>query len=217
MKTAKIAIILVIIQTCSTSAYCAGIEAIGLKTGLNIAYVSNWSDKKPRFCFTAGGYLNYKFLEYLSLQPELSYSQKGYKQDRKMYSEIGTDLGKGTYIQKYDYLDFFIPYSITIDLSINSSLIIIFGPGTSFLIKASGEIDSPDDDYDQVYNFNINRFNRFKICIVNGLGFKFKNRAWLEISYIKEIGHYERSHELNKVLSFTLGYSFYTKKTTLHF
>lgn len=52
---------------------------IGPKLGWNITNISNMSDSKNKMSFSVGGFAEFKFNDYLALQPELLYSRQGFR------------------------------------------------------------------------------------------------------------------------------------------
>lgn len=52
---------------------------IGPKLGWNITNISNISDSKNKMSVSVGGFAEFKFNDYVALQPELLYSRQGYR------------------------------------------------------------------------------------------------------------------------------------------
>lgn len=52
---------------------------IGPKLGWNITNISNMSESKNKMSFSVGGFAEFKFNDFLALQPELLYSRQGFR------------------------------------------------------------------------------------------------------------------------------------------
>lgn len=143
--------------------------ALGFKAGINIANVYDTQgdgfDSKAKVGFAVGGFLSIPFGKYLGFQPEVMYSQKGYK-------------GSGTaffinysYTRSLDYID--IPLQLQIKPV--PQLTILAGPQYSFLVhkglnfNGDGFSGSQQDD---IENSNIRKNT---LGLVGGLDFHVNN------------------------------------------
>jgi hypothetical protein len=143
--------------------------AIGGKLGANYSniYDSNTKDfnANPKGGFAAGGFLSIPIGKYLGIQPEVLYSQRGFK-------------GTGTYVAStYDlnrtlsYLD--IP--ILFAFKPTRSLTILAGPQYSYLLKQRDEFSNSSMTVVQQQEFKNDNIRRNTFCLTGGLDFNFNN------------------------------------------
>jgi hypothetical protein len=109
----------------------------GIKAGANLANLSgdltNQDQYKNRWGFQAGALLNIGILpdNFLSIQPEVLYSQKGYKYGGGQTTFLGqTYVNTGSV--RYDYLD--VPVMVRLRFS---SVFVEAGPQYSYLLNIS--------------------------------------------------------------------------------
>lgn len=62
-----------------TAAHAQTEITIGPKLGWNITNISNISDSKNKMSVSVGGFAEFKFNDYVALQPELLYSRQGFR------------------------------------------------------------------------------------------------------------------------------------------
>ena len=70
--------------------YAQGIK-VGIKAGANLSTITDSDDAKMKLGFHIGGFLEFKFSDVLSLQPELLFSMQGAKQDGDLSVTMNTD------------------------------------------------------------------------------------------------------------------------------
>ncbi len=104
--------------------------SFGVKGGVSFSNIikSGNSDFKTDYLtgFNAGGFVNIPIIDRLSFQPELMFSQKGYKSERE-----GLILGNGTLTQTTNWIE--IP--ILAKISPAAGFSVYLGPQVSFLTK----------------------------------------------------------------------------------
>jgi Outer membrane protein beta-barrel domain len=141
---------------------------LGAKAGMNISNVYDSEgdefDASPKMGIAAGVFMQVPIGTFLGIQPEVMFSQKGYKSTG---SVLGFDY---TMTRTSNYLD--IPVFLAIKPSEYVSL--LFGPQYSYLFKQTNELVTPisntvvEEEFD---NENI-RKNTFGLAM--GLDFRFQ-------------------------------------------
>ncbi|MFC1800042.1 porin family protein [Candidatus Eisenbacteria bacterium] len=191
----------------------AGIVAKGIKAGINIAghRGSDTDDHhKSRTGFIGGGFLTYMFTPALGLQPELLYSQKGFKWEDGDWKETG----KFTYLE----IPVLVKYMIPMDGAVMPNL--YAGVAPAFLMSAKvdwednysgmGVIlgDSGTDDYKD-------DSSSFDIGLVFGGGVNFSAGEGLlmfDVRYTMgmiDVPDVEEDYDIkNKAITIMAGYGF---------
>jgi hypothetical protein len=141
--------------------------AFGIKAGVNF---SNLYDTKAedfsnnaKLGLAAGAFLSLPLGSYFGIQPEVIYSQKGYKGEGNF---LLTDY---EYTRSYDYLD--IPLLLQIKPSENFS--ILAGPVFSFLLHKKVKFDSGNLSLEQQTEIENNNIRKNIMGITGGLDFIF--------------------------------------------
>lgn len=119
------------------------IPRIGFKGGLSIATIVKTNDNSfsstPLYGFNGGGVLQLPLCKLISLQPEILFSQKGYRTK-------GSDLtGDYDYRRYLNFLD--IPLLLRINAS--KDLGIVVGPQYSYLLSTHTKFTSGTTSYEQ--------------------------------------------------------------------
>jgi hypothetical protein len=111
-----------------------GCHYYGIKSGLNVTTINddNTVDFQPKLGFNAGGYYEICIDDFVSVIPEVQYSQQGAK-----YSE-STDTN-GTLNLDYIYLPVTAKYKLTNALAVEA------GPQVGLLLSAKDNFKSPID------------------------------------------------------------------------
>ncbi|RZL09178.1 MAG: PorT family protein [Hymenobacter sp.] len=159
----------------------------GLKAGANLSNLSgdltNQSQYNNRFGFHGGVMVNFGLAnDMLSIQPEILYSQKGFRYDNQSITFLGNTFRNAGNV-RYDYLD--VP--ILVRLKVSTGLFFELGPQYSYLMNVS-------TDRTQTYNgsvvgtagsgtTNLDRVNRNELGYVGGLGFQSKEGLLLGVRY----------------------------------
>lgn len=137
----------------------------GLKAGANYSNIYDSENQEfnadYKFGFVAGVFLAIPFGKYLGLQPEILFSQKGYK-------STGTILTiPYEFTHTTDYID--IPLLLSIKPS--PFITLLAGPQYSFLIKQKDEFTSGNFTEDQEQEF---RNDKSVLCVLGGIDFNLK-------------------------------------------
>ncbi len=180
----------------------------GLKAGFN--YSNVYDEQEEDFeadgkgGFAGGAFLSIPVGRFLGVQPEILYSQKGFRAD-------GTVLGTPyTFTRTLNYVD--IPLQVM--LKPVPGFTILLGPQYSFLVSSRDVLTVDDDsavDEDFYDNDNIRR-NTF--CLVGGFDFTFAShfvlapRFGIDLMYNNGDGSQSDIRYKNNWLQLTLGYQF---------
>ncbi|MBA4849171.1 porin family protein [Emticicia sp. BO119] len=178
---------------------------LGAKMGLNYSNIydskNDEYDANGKFGFAAGGFLAIPIGRFLGIQPEVMYSQKGYKQS-------GSFLGSNyDFTRTSHYLD--IPLLVSIKPT--SVLTFQFGPQFSYLMRQKTTINSGlgtvinDDEFD---NDNIRKNT---LGAVVGVDFNFDKvvfgtRAGWDLQNNNGDGSSTNPRYKNVVVQATLGF-----------
>jgi hypothetical protein len=161
----------------------------GIKGGYNLAAVSFDGDgeTEQRHGFHIGVYGESFISESFSIQPELMYSQQGYK----------ITNSSGTFTQKLDY--------------INLPIMLKAYPSKNFFLEAGPQIGlavSHKEEYDGLFSGSQEYDpNNFDWGINFGGGFKTDSGISLGVRYHLGLGDlYDEGKAQNRVLQFSLGF-----------
>ena len=129
---------------------------VGPKFGWNITNISNVSDSKNKMSLSLGGFAEFKFNDYVALQPELLYSRQGYRLK---------DGGAKTHV-RVNYLN--IP--ILAKLYVLEGLSVDLGPQLGFALNAKSKTKH---DGTTVKN-KITNFNTCDVSFAVGLSYEYE-------------------------------------------
>lgn len=137
--------------------------AFGLKVGANYSNVydskSEDFEADGKFGLAAGAFLTIPFGRYIGIQPEVLFSQKGFKSTGIMF---GTpyELKRTT-----NYID--VP--LLLALKPIESITFLAGPQFSFLLKQRDTFNSPTGNYAQEEEFNNDNVRKNTVCFTGGV------------------------------------------------
>ncbi len=152
--------------------------SFGIKGGVNFANIiktdnSNFQTEYNTG-FNAGVFVNVPIIGSLSFQPELMFSQKGYKSSR-----TGV-LGDGTFKQITNWIE--VP--ILAKISPASGFNIVLGPQVSFLTRTKNNYEGTFSSAQQTkYEADADKFKKSILGGVVGLGFDLTPRVSLNGRY----------------------------------
>ncbi|ARV07021.1 hypothetical protein BTO04_10120 [Polaribacter sp. SA4-10] len=195
MKTTYIAIAVMIVSTLSLNAQDRKNKATaGIKGGYNVSSVSfdGTSETERLHGFHLGIYVESYIGKYISVQPEILYSQQGYKM-------IDED---GTFTQKLDYLN--VP--LMLKLYPMKSFFLEAGPQVGFSISHKETYDSDFIFGDTSRELEPNNFD----WGVN-LGAGFKSDAGFTLAARYHIGQndiYDEDKPKNRLWQISVGFEF---------
>jgi hypothetical protein len=139
--------------TTSSSDYRSNLT-FGLKVGLNYSNVYNADGENfvadPKFGIAVGGFVSIPLGTFIGIQPELLYSQKGYK-------STGTFLGTPySMTRTTDFID--VPIYLVVKPVENIS--ILFGPQFSYLLKRTDDFTGGSLSATDVQNYTNDNFRK---------------------------------------------------------
>ena len=189
------------IQTSSTAYDMDAREElkVGIKAGMN--YSNVYSESGEGFVadgkagFAGGVFVSIPLSQLVGIQPELMYSQKGFK----------GELGPIKYNATFDYLD--LPIHLQIKPTENIS--ILAGPQFSYLLSSKYEVGSLGFSNNDAEDDN----NRATVGLSAGVDFTVQNflisaRGSWDLSKVNKDNSTSDINYKNQVLQVTLGYRF---------
>jgi hypothetical protein len=172
MKKILLIIISIIGATTITNAQDADTDhndrpQIGIKGGLNYSNVYDAQGQEfsadPKFGFAAGGYFIIPIVNFIRLQPEILYSQKG-------FTAHGSILGSS---YRFSRTTHFIDVPLLFSLKPIDFVSIVIGPQYSFLIKQSDVFSSDFKNVLQEKEFENDNIRKNILCFIGGIDFNF--------------------------------------------
>ncbi|MBD3748014.1 MAG: PorT family protein [Sphingobacteriales bacterium] len=154
------------------------VPSFGIKAGLNFSNIIKTDDSNfttnYNTGFNAGVFLNLPVVDRLSFQPELMFSQKGYKSNRTGI------LGDGTLTQTTNWIE--IP--ILADIEAAKGFNIYLGPQVSFLTKTVNKYDGTFSSSQQTtYEDDANKFKKSILGGILGIGVDLNSKLSLNGRY----------------------------------
>jgi hypothetical protein len=183
------------------------IPAVGIKAGINIAnlYDTQGEDfsNSAKIGLAAGAFLSIPIGPYLGFQPEVIYSQKGYKGSGSI------SLASYKYTRNVDYLD--IPLLLQIKPSPN--ITIVAGPLFSFLLHKRVNFESGTITVEQQTQIRNNNIRKNMMGATAGLDISFRpviisGRVGMDLQHNKGDGTSSDPRYKNVWIQTTLGFVF---------
>jgi hypothetical protein len=182
--------------------------AFGLKIGTNYSNVYDSKgedfDADGKFGLAAGAFLSIPFGQYFGIQPEVLFSQKGFK-------ATGTILGS-TYdmVRTTNYID--VPLLVAVKPV--HSITLLAGPQFSFLMKQKDKFTSPTSNYAQEEEFDNDNLRKNTLCFTGGADINVEHtvlslRAGWDLSNNNGNGTSSTPRYKNVWAQATIGYRFY--------
>lgn len=176
----------------------------GLKAGVNFANVYDEENQdyvaEGKAGFAAGAFLSIPFGKYIGFQPEVMYSQKGFKATSSL---LGTDF-------EFKRTSTFIDIPLQLQIKPVSQLTLLIGPQFSYLIETKNEFNgnstTAEEDAINDENFKKTIFGFVIGADVNLESFVISGRAGWDISKSDADGNTTDSRYKNQVIQLTLGY-----------
>jgi hypothetical protein len=165
---------------------------------------------KSKNGFTIGGYANIPLSEKISVQPGLSYSQKGYgmRGDLKIDALKFLGVNASANIESH-YID--VP--ITVKAEVVKGLNIYAGPQVSYLAKTNVHVKTSVLGI-ALYNNKLDitgNFNRIDLDITAGVGYQFDNGFNIKAIYDHGLSRLDKNNSFNaynRAIKLTVGFSF---------
>jgi hypothetical protein len=202
----------VILMTVAVFTIAFGITAqaqpsFGLKAGANYSnvYDSEGEDFEAdgKFGFVAGAFLSIPIGQYLGIQPELLFSQKGFKAKGRMFGS-GYDLTRTT-----NYID--LP--LLVALKPVPELTFLAGPQFSYLVKQKDVFSNATTNFQQEKEFENDNIRKNTLCFIAGFDINLDHtvigaRAGWDLSNNNGDGSSTTPRYKNAWLQATLGFKF---------
>jgi len=174
MKKNLFAVLALILIASTMSAQNAGSNSsdqihIGLKAGANYSNIYDSQGQKynadGKLGFATGVFVSIPIGTYLGIQPELLFSQKGFKATS---SVLGSDV---SLTRTTNYID--LPVFLAIKPS--EMITVLVGPQYSYLIKQNDVFSSPVTDIVVTQDFNTDNIRKNTLCLVGGVDINLSN------------------------------------------
>lgn len=181
--------------------------SFGLKAGANLSNVYDSEgeefDADSKFGLAAGVFVAIPLGKYLGVQPEILFSQKGYKGSG---SVLGSDYS-------FTYTSNFIDVPLLIAFKPISFITILAGPQYSYLVSDKYEFKSAIVNIDQENEFENDDIRKNILCFLGGIDFNMKNvvigaRVGWDIQANKGGGTSETPRYKNTWYQATIGFRF---------
>jgi len=181
--------------------------SVGFKVGANLSTVydsrGDQFNADPKLGFATGAFLSLPVWRALGVQPEILFSQRGFR-------ATGVILGSPYRFRRtISYID--LPLLATFSLS--NVVTVVAGPQLSFQVR---QRDSYSDGTTvvQVQEFRNDNFRRATLCLTTGLDFNFGHivlgtRVGIDVQDNVNSGSSSTPRYKNVWLQATLGYRFY--------
>ena len=143
--------------------------SFGLKVGANYSNVYDSENQDfvadAKFGLAAGGFVSIPFGKFIGIQPEVLFSQKGFK-------STGTYLGS-TYrmTRTTDYIDVPLLFAVKPIKEVT----LLFGPQFSYLMKQKDDFTDGNISSTQQQDFNNDNVRKNTYCLTGGLDFNIDN------------------------------------------
>jgi hypothetical protein len=142
--------------------------SFGVKAGINISNVYDSQGEQfntdAKLGLAAGIFVALPIGKFIGMQPEILFSQKGYKGS-------GSLLGSN---YSYTYTSNYIDVPLLFAIKPISLITILVGPQYSFLVKDSYKFDSALINIDQEHVFENDNIRKNTLSFLGGVDFNFK-------------------------------------------
>ncbi len=143
--------------------------SFGVKAGINISNVYDSQGEQfnadAKLGLAAGIFVALPIGKFIGVQPEILFSQKGYKGS-------GSLLGSN---YSYTYTSNYIDVPLLFAIKPISLITILVGPQYSFLVKDSYKFDSALINIDQEHVFENDNIRKNTLSFLGGVDFNFKS------------------------------------------
>ena len=173
-----------LVAAVAPAAHAQGVR-FGVKAGANLSNLSgdlvNQDQYKNRWGFQGGIMVNFGLGDIVSIQPEVLYSQKGFKYADQQFTVLGNTY-RNTGNVRYDYLD--VPVLVRVRAA---GIFFEVGPQYSYLMNVSTNREQTLNG-NNVGNAgtgttNLDNVRRNELGYVGGLGYQASNGVMLGVRY----------------------------------
>jgi hypothetical protein len=158
----KIFLIVAAMFSISYSTIAQDQVAFGLKVGTNYSNVYDSKGENfnadSKFGFAAGAFLSIPFSKYIGIQPEVLFSQRGFKGTGTMFGST-YEITRTT-----NYID--VPLLVAIKPI--ESITFLAGPQFSFLMKQRDRFTGPTTNLQQEQEFDNDNLRKNTLCFTGG-------------------------------------------------
>ncbi len=181
---------------------------LSFKIGLNYSDVFDENgvgfQSDPKFGFVGGIALSIPISTYIGLQPEILYSEKGFKGNGNI---LGVDY-------KFTRTSTFLDIPLLIALKPSEFLTIVAGPQYSYLLKQKDQFNSTSSSFSQEEEFKNDNYRKNIIGVVVGADLHIKHfvigaRMCYDIQKNHGNGTSSTPQYKNKWLQATIAYNLY--------
>lgn len=204
----KIILVVLAVLTIAYSTIAQEQLAFGLKVGTNYSNVYDSEgeefDADAKFGLAAGGFLLIPIGKYIGIQPEILFSQKGFKATGRVLGST-YDLTRTT-----NYID--LPLLVAVKP--NTSLTLLAGPQFSYLLKQKDVFSNGSANYQMEQEFENDNIRKNTLCFIGGFDINLDHtvigaRAGWDLSNNNGDGTSSTPRYKNAWLQATIGYRFY--------
>lgn len=173
-----------LVAAAAPAAHAQGVR-FGVKAGANLSNLSgdlvNQDQYKNRFGFQGGIMVNFGLGDIISIQPEVLYSQKGFKYADEQITVLNNTF-RNTGNVRYDYID--VPVLVRVRAA---GIFFEVGPQYSYLMNVSTNREQTLNG-NNVGNAgtgtsNLDNVRRNELGYVGGLGYQASNGVMLGVRY----------------------------------
>jgi hypothetical protein len=173
-----------LVAAAAPAAHAQGVR-FGVKAGANLSNLSgdlvNQDQYKNRFGFQGGIMVNFGLGDIISIQPEVLYSQKGFKYADQQFTVLNNTF-RNTGGVRYDYID--VPVLVRVRAA---GIFFEVGPQYSYLMNVSTNREQTLNG-NNVGNAgtgtsNLDNVRRNELGYVGGLGYQASNGVMLGVRY----------------------------------
>lgn len=136
---------------------------LGVKIGANLSNVYDTDGEDftadPKLGLAGGVFVSIPIVSFLGIQPELLFSQKGYKGS-------GSILGSE---YKYSFTSNFIDFPVFVAIKPTNTITILAGPQFSYLLKEKYKLENEHINIDEEQLFDNDDVRKNILCLVGGV------------------------------------------------
>jgi hypothetical protein len=204
----KILLIVAVMASMTYAAQAQDEVAVGVKIGTNYSNIYDSKGENFRadgkFGLAAGAFVSIPFGKYLGIQPEVLFSQKGFKGTGTMFGS-SYDLTRTT-----NYID--VPLLIAVKPT--SSITLLAGPQFSFLLSEKNKFTNSTTSLEQEREFDNDNIRKNTVCFIGGFDVNLDHtviglRAGWDLSNNNGDGTSSTPRYKNVWGQLTLGYRIY--------
>jgi len=143
--------------------------SFGVKAGANLSNVYDSQGEQfnadPKLGLAAGVFVSLPLGKYFGIQPEILFSQKGYKGSGSI---LGSDYS-------FSYTSNYIDVPLLLAFKPISLITVVVGPQYSFLVKDNYAFNSALINVDQEYEFENDNIRKNTLSILGGIDFNLNS------------------------------------------